>query len=108
METPSAARDRAAQFRRAVQLIESAPAGQAKIWLVAMVERGDFAEAVATLDAMRERAASRILREFKSAREMELAGQLLEELGRFGTDSPVATDRESVRAAITRQPDFSP
>lgn len=78
-------RDPASQFRRSVQLMESAQPNQAKVWLLAMVEDDRFDDAVATLDAMRERSASRILREFKSAGELELAGQLLEALGRYGT-----------------------
>ena len=78
-------RDPEIQFRRSVQLMESAQPGQAKVWLLAMVESDRFQDAVATLDAMRERSASRILREFQSAGELELAGQLLEALGRYGT-----------------------
>ena len=78
-------RDPKSQFRRSIQLMESAQPIQAKVWLLTMVEDGRFDDAVATLDSMRERSASRILREFKSAGELELAGQLLEALGRYGT-----------------------
>lgn len=80
-----AGRDQAAQFRRSVQLMEAAQPAQAKVWLLSMVEDERFDDAVATLDAMRERSASRILREFQSGGELALAGQLLEALGRYGT-----------------------
>ncbi|MCH2132353.1 MAG: hypothetical protein MK116_01260 [Phycisphaerales bacterium] len=88
-------RDADAQFRRSVQLIESAQPLQAKIWLLTMVDEGRFEDAVATLDAMRERSATRILREFQSGRELELAGKLLEALGRYGTSADSATLEET-------------
>ncbi|MEE2906311.1 MAG: hypothetical protein VX527_00615 [Planctomycetota bacterium] len=102
-------RDQVAQFRRSVQLMEAAQAAQAKVWLLSMVEDGRFEDAVATLDAMRERSASRILREFQSAGELALAGQLLEALGRYGTipDTPPdqeASQRVSLSDGISSEP----
>ena len=102
-------RDSTQQFRRSVQLIESAQPLQAKIWLLRMIQEDRFDDAVAVLDAMRERSASRVLREFSSAQEMELAGKLLESLGRYGTsqDSPGASESSS-RVPITDQPGYAP
>ena len=102
-------RDKKEQFRRSVQLIESAQPLQAKIWLLRMIEDDRFDDAVAVLDAMRERSASRIIREFNSAQEMELAGKLLESLGRYGTsqDSPDALESLS-RVSGTDKSGFAP
>ena len=106
---PGTGRDETIQFRRSVQLMEAAQPAQAKVWLLTMVEDDRFNDAVATLDAMRERSASRILREFQSAGELELAGQLLEALGRYGTipDSPPdqeASQRVSHNNGIPSEP----
>ena len=102
-------RDVKEQFRRSVQLIESAQPLQAKIWLLRMIEDDRFGDAVAVLDAMRERSASRVLREFSSAHEMELAGKLLESLGRYGTsqESPGALE-SSHRVSGTDKSGFAP
>tara|TARA_Y100000589_G_scaffold318851_2_gene346772 strand:- start:757 stop:1473 length:717 start_codon:yes stop_codon:yes gene_type:complete len=86
-QAPVAGRDPDTQFHRSIDLIEAAQPAQAKIWILSMTEQGRFEDAVAALDAMQPRSASRILREFQSAAEMELAGKLLEALGRYGTDS---------------------
>ena len=102
-------RDQQEQFRRSVQLIESAQPLQAKIWLLRMIEDDRFEDAVAVLDAMRERSASRVLREFNSAHEMELAGKLLESLGRYGTSLQSSGVMESSpRVSSTDQPGFAP
>ena len=93
-ESPPVGRDPDKQFRRSIDLIESAQPAQTKIWLLAMVEQGRFEDAVSVLDSMQRRSASRVLREFKSAAEMELAGQLLEALGRYGTDSRSVPSKE--------------
>ncbi len=93
-EAPTPGRDPEKQFRRSVDLIEAAQPSQGKIWLLAMIEQQRFEYAVAVLDAMQERSASRILREFKSAAEMELAGKLLEALGRYGTTSWPSLSKE--------------
>lgn len=74
------ARRNDAQFRKTVQLMESSPR-QAKQMLLRLMDRGEVAPAVRYLDAMSPRVAGRILREFRSAREQEIAGRLVEALG---------------------------
>ena len=49
-----------------------------------MVADGQLQQAVAYLDAMKPRAASKILKEFKSPSEIVLATELLEKLRTFG------------------------
>lgn len=85
IESDNAAR-RDAQFRKTVQLLESAPPKQAKEWLLELVSTGRRAEAVRYLDAMNRFAASRALRELKSAEETALAADLLEALRRRTLD----------------------
>lgn len=85
-EATRAERERKAdeQFAQTVQQYESVPARQARDMLIELVERGDREQAVAYLDAMNKRAASRILREFKTPEQVVLATELLEELRTFG------------------------
>ncbi len=108
-ESPPAGRDPETQFLRSIDLIEAAQPAQAKIWLLAMVEQGRFEHAVATLDSMQQRSASRVLREFQSAAEMELAGKLLEALGRYGTDSwPIPSKDLSDSVSLGDEPVITP
>ena len=85
-EATRAERERKAdeQFAQAVRQYESLPPKQAKELLSALADAGQRAQAVAYLDAMSARAASRILREFKTPPEIVLATELLEELRSFG------------------------
>jgi len=85
-EATRAERERKAdeQFAQTVRQYESLPPRQGKELLIALVGAGRRDQAVAYLDAMSARAASRILREFKSAEELVLATELLEELRSFG------------------------
>ena len=106
-ETPGEGRDPDAQFQRSINLIEAAQPAQAKIWILSMTEQGRFEDAVAALDAMQQRSASRILREFQSAAEMELAGKLLEALGRYGTNSWPIPSKE-LSAGVSRGNESSP
>lgn len=73
---------RDAQFRKTVQLLEAAPPRQSKEWLLELVSTGRRDEAVRYLNAMNRFAASRLLRELKSAEETALAADLLEALRR--------------------------
>ena len=80
-----------AQFAKAVKLLESLPPKQAKMKIVELVDSGKMAEAVAYLDAMSPRAASKILAQFKTDQENKLATELLEHLRTFGV-RPGRTD----------------
>ncbi len=106
-QTQVEGRDPNTQFQRSVNLIEAAQPAQAKIWILSMTEQGRFEDAVAALDAMQPRSASRILREFQSAAEMELAGKLLEALGRYGTNAWPIPPKE-LSAGVSRGNESSP
>lgn len=106
-QAPDEGRDPDTQFQRSIDLIEAAQPAQAKIWILSMTEQGRFEDAVAALDAMQQRSASRILREFQSAAEMELAGKLLEALGRYGTNSWPIPSKE-LSAGVSRGNESSP
>ena len=72
------------QFAQTVLQYESLPAKQGKNLLIELIGRGRQEQAVAYLDAMKSRAANKIIREFKSEEEVVLATELLEELRTFG------------------------
>ncbi|MHC4416012.1 MAG: hypothetical protein ACYS0G_12080 [Planctomycetota bacterium] len=85
-EGVGAARERKAddQFTKAVKLLESLPPKEAKRKIVELVDSGKTDQAVAYLDAMSQRAAGKILAQFKTDQENELATELLERLRTFG------------------------
>lgn len=72
------------QFTQTVIQYESLPAKQGKQVLIELINIGNREQAVAYLDAMKPRATSKILKEFKSPEEIILAAELLEELRIFG------------------------
>lgn len=73
------------QFKQTLKLYESIPAKQARDMLLKLVaDDGGMEQAVEYFDAMNPRAAAKILREFKSDPQTELAKELLEELRTFG------------------------
>jgi len=72
------------QFQKTVKLYSSVPPKQAKQYLIKLVEDGKIGQAVAYIDAMNGRAASKIIRELKIAEEVALATELLEQLRTFG------------------------
>lgn len=72
------------QFTQTVMQYESLPAKQGKQILIELINSGNREQAVAYLDAMKPRATSKILKEFKSPEEIILAAELLEELRTFG------------------------
>jgi hypothetical protein len=80
------------QFLQTVRQYESAPAKIAKAWMMELVDDGGEEQVVAYLDAMNARAASKILREFKTAEEAALATELLEKLRTFGLEAVLAED----------------
>ncbi|MDY7109688.1 MAG: hypothetical protein SYC29_13720 [Planctomycetota bacterium] len=80
------------QFLQTVRQYESAPAKVAKAWILELVDDGEKDQVVAYLDAMNARAASKILREFKTAEEAALATELLEKLRTFGLEAVLAEE----------------
>ena len=83
------------QFLRAVKQLEQIPAKQAKRMLETLVSEKKVDQAVAYLDAMNPRAASKVLREFKADSDIALATELLERLRTRGVaqaDRPPAPD----------------
>ena len=72
------------QFTQTVSQYESLPPKQSKRILIELINIGEREQAVAYLDAMKPRAASKIFKEFKSPEEIVLAAELLEELRVFG------------------------
>lgn len=90
------------QFQQALRLYESIPPKQAQAMLSALVAGGEMNQAVAYFDAMNARAAAKIIREFKTAPETELAKDLLEALRTFGVldaDSRDSADERTVASA---------
>ena len=77
------------QFQQAVKLFEAATPKQGKKMLQDLIAQKQVDQAVAYLDAMNVRAASKILKEFKTDEEIKLATELLEKLRTLG--QPVAS-----------------
>jgi len=78
------------QFQRTVALYEALAGPQAKRMLVELVSQGRADQAVAYLDAMSRRAASKTLKALKTEEENKLATELLERIRTLGIDPEVA------------------
>jgi hypothetical protein len=91
------------QFLQTVKQYETAPAKIAKEWMTRLIDEGGRDQVVAYLDAMNPRAASKILREFKTEKEAALATELLEELRTFGLDAVLAEENGNDHAAADTQ-----
>ena len=78
------------QFLQAVRQLEQLSPKQGKQMIVELVEKKQSETAVAYLDAMSPRSSAKILKEFKSETEIELATELLEQLRTFGLKSSAA------------------
>ena len=87
------------QFLKTVRQYESLPGKQGKKMIMQLVEEGETERAVAYLDAMNARAATKILREFKTQAELDLATLLLEDLGRYGIDADAETSTGALDSA---------
>ena len=72
------------QFLKTVRQYESAPPKIGKQWMMELIGAGEQEQVVAYLDAMSARAASKILREFKTDKDAALATELLDKLRTFG------------------------
>jgi len=99
-----AARRADEQFQKTVKLYEQLAGKTAKRMLLELVrqQNGDLDQAVAYLDAMTLRAATKTLKELKTEPENELATRLLERVRTFGTDAEAA---ELASNAATSPPD---
>jgi hypothetical protein len=86
----SAQRKGEAQFMQVVKQFEQIPPKQAKKMLETLVTQKDIDQAVAYLAAMNPRAASKVLREFKTDSEVALATELLERLRTRGLEKGAA------------------
>jgi len=73
------------QFAQTVKIFESLSPKQSKQNLIDLVNADNMEQAVAYLDAMNPRNAAKIIKAFKTPKEMTLATQLLERLRIFGT-----------------------
>ena len=78
------------QFAKAVKQLESLKPKQAKTMIVQLIKDGKMEQAVAYLDAMNRRAASKLLNELKTDQESQLATELLERLRTFGLGADAA------------------
>lgn len=83
------------QFLQTVKQYEQLPPKQGKRMLIELVNQNLMEQAVSYLHAMNARAASKILKEFKTDTEIALATELLERLRTFGK----ADDAARVAAA---------
>ena len=78
------------QFLQTVKQYEQLPPKQGKRMLMELVNQNQMDQAVAYLHAMNARAASKILKEFKTDPEIALATKLLERLRTFGKEGDAA------------------
>ena len=76
------------QFLQTVKQYEQVPPKQGKRMLIELVNKNEIDQAVAYLDSMNTRAASKIIKEFKTDSEITLATDLLERLRSFGVNAP--------------------
>ncbi len=77
-------RQQGTQFTKVVKFLEGQPPKQAKKQIIELVRIGKKLQAVAYLDAMNRRAATKILGEFKTDAENTLATELLELIRTLG------------------------
>lgn len=77
------------QFTKAVKLLEALPPKLAKTKIVELVDSGKISQAVAYLNEMNQRAAGKLLAQFKTDEENRLATELLERLRTFGLNADV-------------------
>jgi hypothetical protein len=80
------------QFLKTVRQYESAPPKIGKQWMMELIAAGEQEQVVAYLNAMTARAASKILREFKTEEEAGLATELLDKLRTFGLQVEAAEE----------------
>lgn len=87
------------QFMQAVRQYEQVSPKQGKRMIMELVATAQTDQAVAYLDAMNMRAASKILKEFKTDEEIKLATELLEKLRTFGSKPAETAGNQAASAA---------
>lgn len=83
------------QFRKAVRLLEAAPAKQAREWVLELVNTGRAEMAVGYLDAMNPAKSAALLKAFKNEGEAKVATDLLERLRMLGLESEASAERNN-------------
>lgn len=78
-------RESSEQFRKAVSLLGSVKADQAKAMLISIINGGEIDQAVAYINALEARAASKVLASFEKD-DPNLAAELLERVRLLGTE----------------------
>lgn len=97
------------QFLQTVKQYEQVPPKQGKRMLMELVNQKEIDQAVAYLDSMNVRAASKIIKEFKTDSEIALATNLLERLRTFGVNAPEAsTSARQESSDASRSDDHQP
>jgi hypothetical protein len=91
------------QFLQTVKQYEQLPPKQGKRMLMELVNQNQLEQAVAYLHAMNARAASKILKEFKTDPEIALATKLLERMRTFGKDTGDARVASAASSADAAQ-----
>ena len=94
------------QFMQTVKQYEQSPPKQAKRMLQELVINGQMDQAVSYLDAMNPRAASKVLKEFKTDEEIKVATELLERLRTLGS-APAAPPKSKDSANAPVAPNSS-
>jgi hypothetical protein len=88
------------QFMQAVKQYEQTTPKQGKRLLQELITQGHIDQAVAYLDAMNPRSASKILKEFKTDDEIRLATELLERLRTLGSAPNGSASAKESRNAV--------
>jgi hypothetical protein len=91
------------QFLQTVKQYEQLPPKQGKRMLMELVNQNQMEQAVAYLHAMNARAASKILKEFKTDSEIALATKLLERLRTLGKEGDAARVASATSSANAPQ-----
>lgn len=92
------------QFLQTVKQYEQVSPKQGKKMIVELVNQKQIDQAVAYLDAMNARAASKILKEFKTDPEITLATELLEKLRTFGVGATKEAEKPPPAPAAAAPP----
>jgi len=90
------------QFRKAVRLLEAAPAKQGKDWILELVQTGREDQAVAYLDAMNPAKSAGLLKAFKGEGEAKVATDLLERLRQLGLESEISAGTRNAAETADR------
>lgn len=90
------------QFRKAVRLLEAAPAKQSKDWILELVQTEREEQAVAYLNAMNPAKSAGLLKAFKGEGEAKVATDLLERLRQLGLESEISAGARNAAESADR------